>query len=138
MDTIRRADIIGDDDAEVAVFPMKCSGLKFLKENNAWGFVRIGREFDYAAMYVSENVRQVKYFATVENVVPAHEFDLVRPIEEYTNGGRITRNKMVVRFQQDSLYELEDPIPFETEYPQSHRYIKLGTLREAKTTNDIF
>lgn len=51
--TIKRSEIQGDDDAKVAVFPTRPSGLPFLMENNAWGFVRIGTEFDYVAMYVA-------------------------------------------------------------------------------------
>jgi len=137
MDTIRRAEIEGDDEADVAVFPMKKSGLKFLRENNAWGFVRLGREFDYVAMYVSGKIREIKYFATVKNIIQTHEAELARPIEEYADGGRITRDKMVIQFQPNSLYELEDPIPFETKYPQSHRYTTLGALRSAETTDDM-
>ena len=47
------------------------------------------------------------------------------------------KDKKVIRFEEDSLYELEDPIPHETAYPQSLRYTTLGELREAKTTDDI-
>jgi predicted type IV restriction endonuclease len=41
--TLSRSDI-DSDDAKVAVFPTKESGLLFLKENEAWGFVRFGSE----------------------------------------------------------------------------------------------
>jgi predicted type IV restriction endonuclease len=135
--TIIRAEIDGEDDAKVAVFPTKKSGLTFLKENNAWGFVRVGSEFEYVAMYVTGEVRQVKYFATVNDVVPPSEADLSRPIEEYADGAKIADDKMVVRFKPESLYELEDPIPYETKYPQSLRYTTLGALRTAETTDDI-
>jgi predicted type IV restriction endonuclease len=135
--TIIRAEIDGEDDAKVAVFPTKKSGLTFLKENNAWGFVRVGSEFENVAMYVTGEVRQVKYFATVNDVVPPSEADLSRPIEEYADGAKIADDKMVVRFKPESLYELEDPIPYETKYPQSLRYTTLGALRTAETTDDI-
>jgi len=134
---ISRSEIKGDDDAKVAVFPTQESGLPFLKENNAWGFVRVGSEFEYVAMYVTGNVRQVKYFATVKDVVPPEEADLSRPIEEYADGAKIAEDKMVIRFEPDSLYELADPVPFETKYPQGLRYTTLGALRTAETTDEM-
>jgi hypothetical protein len=66
---IRRAEIDGDDETQVAVFPTKESGVPFLKENNAWGFVRVASEFEYVAMYVTGDIRQVKYIAKVRDVV---------------------------------------------------------------------
>lgn len=134
---IRRDEIEGDNDAKVAVFPTKESGLPFLKENNGWGFVRLGREFDYVAMYVTDDVRQIKYFATVKDAIPAHEAKLARPIQEYADGAKIADDKMVIRFEPESLYELEDPVPFKTKYPQSLQYTTLGALRTAETTDDM-
>ncbi|WP_255150378.1 type I restriction enzyme HsdR N-terminal domain-containing protein [Halorarius halobius] len=135
--TIRRTEIDGNDDAKVAVFPTKESGLPFLKENNAWGFVRVGSEFEYVAMYVTGDVRQVKYFATVRDVVPPEEANLSRPIEEYADGAKIAEDKMVIRFEPESLYELENPVPYESKYPQGLRYTTLGAIRSAETTDDM-
>lgn len=140
---IRRDDISAPDDSSVVVFPSKQSGVDFLKENNAWGFVRIGREPDFVAMYVSENVQQVKYIAKVDNIVEPEQADLARPLEAYYESGSeeaqagFDPEKMVIQFEANSLYELEDPIPFEDKWPQSLRYTKLGQLKEADTTADI-
>ena len=135
--TISRRDITGDPDAKVAVFPTKESGLPFLKENEAWGFVRVGSEFDYVAMYVTGDVREVKYFAKVREVVAPGEADLVRESSDYVDRAKIDDGKMVVMFEQGSLYELEDPVPFETKYPQGLRYTTLEKLRTAETTDDM-
>jgi hypothetical protein len=134
---IRRSKIEGDDEARVAVFPTRRSGVPFLKENNAWGFVRVGSEFDYVAMYVTGDVREVRYVAKVKDTVPADSADLARPLEQYADGAKIAEDKVVVRFESDSLYELEDPIPFESKYPQGHRYTTLEKLRTAETTDGI-
>ncbi|WP_159898751.1 type I restriction enzyme HsdR N-terminal domain-containing protein [Salinirussus salinus] len=134
---IARKDIEGDPDARVAVFPTKESGLPFLKENEAWGFVRVGSDFDYVAMYVTGNVREVKYFATVRDVVDPADAELVREPSGYKDGAKIEEGKQVVRFQPGSLYELEDPVPFESKYPQGLRYTTLGDLRTAETTDDM-
>jgi hypothetical protein len=121
----------------VAVFPTRESGLPFLKENEAWGFVRVGREFDYVAMYVTGDVRQVKYIAEVERVVSPDRADLKREPLDYKNRGAIANDKRVIMFKPGTLYELEDPVPFETRYPQSLRYTTLEELRTAKTTDDM-
>jgi len=132
-----RADITGDDDARVAVFPTRESGLSFLKENNAWGYVRVGSEFDYVAMYVTGEVGAVKYVAKVRDVVSVADADLTRTAESYVDRDQIDDDKRVVRFEPGSLHELADPIPFETKYPQSLRYTTLGALRAAETTDDM-
>lgn len=141
--SIRRENIVGPDDATVAVFPTKESGLEFLKENNAWGFVTIAQEPEYAAMYVTRNIQQVKYFAKVQEIVPATEADLSRPSEFYYESGSdeaqagFDPDQQVVVFEEGSLVELEDPIPFESRYPQARRYTTLEQFRDASTTDDI-
>ena len=134
---IRRENIEGDADATVAVFPTRESGIPFLKENEAWGFVRVGREFDYVAMYVTGDVRQVKYFAEVDDVLPPEEANLMRNPLDYKTREAIADDKMVVTFNSGSLYELEDPVPYETAYPQGLRYTTLGALQNADTTDDM-
>lgn len=135
--TLRREQIEGPDESEVAVFPTRASGVPFLIENNAWGFVRVGRDFDYVAMYVTRDAREVRYFATVRDVVAPKVADLARDPSDYVDRAKIDDDKMVVRFEADSLYRLEDPIPYETKYPQSLRYTTLGEFRTAETTDDI-
>jgi hypothetical protein len=140
---IKRSEIEGDDSAQVAVFPTKHSGVEFLEENNAWGFVNIGQNPEFVAMYLSEDVRQIRYVARVKGIVPAADADLARPADEYFESGSedaqagFDPDQMVVMFEDNSLYELEDPIPFESKYPQSLRYTTLGALRTAKTTDDM-
>ncbi|WP_160134441.1 type I restriction enzyme HsdR N-terminal domain-containing protein [Halococcus salsus] len=134
---IARAEIDGNGDARVAVFPTQKSGLVFLVENNAWGFVKIGSEFDYVAMYVTSGESEVRYFARVRDIVAPDEADLVRPAEEYVDRAKIGEGKKVVRFEPGSLYELEDPVPYKTKYPQSLQYTTLNALRNADTTDDM-
>lgn len=136
--TIVRREIEGSPDARVAVFPTQESGLPFLKENEAWGFVRVGSEFDYVAMYVTGDVREVKYIAKVNRVVDPDEADLMREPLDYKDRAKIAEGKKVIEFEPGSLYELADPIPYESKYPQSLRYTTLEALRTAETTDNIF
>jgi hypothetical protein len=135
--TISRDEINGDPDSKVAVFPTKESGLPFLKENEAWGFVRVGSEFDYVAMYVTGDVREVKYFAEVDGVVDPDEADLMREPLDYKDRAKIAEGKKVIEFKTGSLYKIENPVPYESKYPQSLRYTTLENLRTAETTDDI-
>lgn len=132
--TISRDEIEGNDDATVAVFPSRESGLHFLKENAAWGFVRVGRDFEYIAMYISGDQSEVRFFAKVDHVTDPNEANLERDLNRYEIG----EHDKVILFEQDLFYEFEDPIPFESKYPQSQRYTTLGRLRKAETTDDLF
>ncbi|WP_252697928.1 type I restriction enzyme HsdR N-terminal domain-containing protein [Natronosalvus vescus] len=132
--TISREEIEGDDDATVAVYASRESGLRFLRENAAWGFVRVGKEFDYIAMYISGDVGEVQFFAETDAVVEPSVAGLERDLDEYD----IEEGEQVITFKRDSFYELKDPVPFESKYPQSRRDTTLGKLRTATTTDDLF
>lgn len=118
--------------------------MDFLKENNAWAFVRIGRDPKFVAMYVSEDVQEVKYVAKVKEIVSPEEADLARPLEFYSEPASETEQagfhpaKKVVVFEEESLHELEDPIPFESKHPQSLTYTTLGDLKRAQVTDEVF
>ncbi|SDD68380.1 type I restriction enzyme HsdR N-terminal domain-containing protein [Natrinema hispanicum] len=136
--TISRDEIEGDDDATVAVYPSRESGLRFLKENAAWGFVRVGRDFDYIAMYVTGDESEVRYFAEVKEVVDPSEADLERDPLDYLDRDEVGEGKKVIEFERDSFFELKNPIPYESQHAQSRRDTTLGKLREAGTTDDLF
>lgn len=87
---------------------------------------------------VTGDVRQVKYFATVDEILPPKDAELKRDPLDYKEMDAIVEDKKVIIFVPGSLYELEDPIPFETEYQQSLRYTTLRKIREASTTDDFF
>lgn len=142
--TISRKQLSGDDDDLVAVFPSKKSGIPFLKENNAWGFVRIGQNPKYVAMYVSEDVQKVKYVAKVKKIATPENANLARPLDFYSGSASedeqagFDPSKKVVVFEDESLYELSDPIPFKNEWIQSLRYTSLEEFKDAEVTDDIF
>lgn len=139
VDTISRDEIPGDPDDLVAIFPTREVGVEFLLDNSAWGLVYINREPVYVAMYVSESVREIKYIAKVKNVVSGDKIDadLKNSIEEYTNETIVGTAKKIVLFEENSLYELEDPIPFKNKHPQNLRYASLSDLMHATTTEDV-
>lgn len=137
---ISRSEFAGDSDDIVAVFPANPSGMEFLLENEAWGFVRVGQEFDFVAMYITgeEGTESaVRYVARAGDIVAPEEADLARPATEYREDGKIAEGKKVVNFEPGSLHELSDPILFESKYPQSLRYTTFGEFQSAETTDDI-
>jgi hypothetical protein len=136
--TISRSQIQGDKDEQVAIFPTRQSGLNFLKENNAWGFVRVGQNPDYVGMYVTGDAKEVQYFAKVKEIVLVDEANLERPAESYTEDAQYDEDKKVIVFEENSLYRLEDPITYRNKYPQGLMYTTLGSFKEAETTEDIF
>lgn len=136
--TISRDELDGPDDTTVAVFPSQTSGVEFLKENNAWGFVHINQQPEYVAMYISDDVQQIRYVARVKEIVPSTEATLARTLESYVGDqAEFDEDKKVVVFEPGSLHELEDPIEYESRVPYSLRYTELGRFKEAQTTDDI-
>lgn len=135
QDTISRGEIEGADDIQGALFPTKPEGIDFIRENNAWGFVSISRRPEFVAIYVSGSAKEVQYFARVKEIVDAKDAELARPVEEYP---QFDLSKSVVVFEPESLYELEDPIPYRAKTPYSLRYTSLGRFRSATGTDDLF
>jgi hypothetical protein len=136
--TISREKLSGEDDTTVAVFPSQMSGVEFLKENNAWGFVRINQQPEHVAMYISDDVQQIRYVARVKEIVPAMEATLARTLESYVGDqAEFDENKQVVVFEPGTLHELEDPIDYESRVPYSLRYTELNRFKQAETTDDI-
>ena len=135
---ISRCELSGAADATVAIFPSREDGIPLLEENNAWGFVCIGQNPEYAGMYITGDVRAVMYVARVKEIVPASEAALSRLLESYT-GDQATfdQNKRVIVFEPKSLYELSDPIPLATRVPYGLQYTDLESFRTAETTDDI-
>jgi predicted type IV restriction endonuclease len=132
--TLSRDEIDGYSDENVAIFPARETGIEFLEENNAWGFVRMGQEPDYISVYISESFQEIKYFAEVDKIVPADEADLGNPPESYA---KFDAKKEVVEFKKDSLYELEDPIPYGEYAPMGLIYTTLRKFKRAERTEDI-
>jgi hypothetical protein len=137
VDTLARHEINGEGDAKVAVFPARKSGIEFLEENNAWGFVRIGQDPDYVGMYIAKPAQEVRYFAEVDSIVPATEADLASPLESYVDMAKFDRDKKVVRFKEGSLHKLEDPIPHGEYTPQGMSYTTLEKFKRAEQTGDL-
>lgn len=82
-------------------------------------------------------MREVKYFATVKDIVPADEAVLNQPIGDYLEDAQFAQDKQVINVEPGSLHEIEDPIPDESKYPQSMRHTSVGKLRTAETTDDL-
>lgn len=139
---IARANIRGNPGDDVVVVPAKLErGLDFLFRNQAWGFVHISQSPEHIAFYVTggDGVSAVWYVARVDEVVDIEDADLVDdPAELIDLSDPNERRKKVIELEPDSLYELEDPIPYSKKYPQSLRYTTLDKLRTAETTEDLF
>ncbi len=80
----------------------------------------------------------MKYVAKVAQIVDPYEADTERDPLAYLDRDTVGDGKKVITFRRGTFYELEDPIPFESKYPQSRRDTTLGKLREAETTDDLF
>lgn len=132
---ITRSEIGGENDALIALFPSRKSGVEFLRENNAWGFVKMNREPEYAGIYIGEDIKKILYFGRISDIVSAEQASLAKPVGEYEN---FESGRKVIEFVQGELFELENSIPFESRvlYPPV-RYTDLAEFKEAETMDDL-
>lgn len=136
--TIAREDIDGPPNSKIAIFPTRTSGIKFLQENNAWGFVRVGQNPDFAAFYVAGGPKKIQYIASIAEIVPAKDATLARNKETYIGKeAEFEPGDKVVVFEPGTLYELEDPIRYKNKAPQGRVYTDLGSFKNATTTDDV-
>lgn len=131
-----RVDIDGDDDAHTALYASQESGIEFLSEFKAWGFIDIAAEPDYFLIYLSKPFQHVRYLGVVEEITPADEFVAEHDIgpDEY----KYNETKKVIEFSE--LFRLEDPIPIGPDNPhrmQGLLYTTLGAVKSADTTDDL-
>ncbi len=126
-------------DGLVVICPGKRAGVDWLKRNNSWAYKRIGRDPRYFALYVSEDVREIRYFGQVKGVVdPSHPDSPTR--DTYREDKFYKPGKKVILLEPGSLVELEPPIPLgddANKAPQNLRYCQLSQLRSAQTLDDI-
>lgn len=134
--SISRSEIKGDDDALVALFSSRISGVEFLQENNAWGFVNLNREPSYVGIYLGGEVQEILYFGKVNDIVQAEDASLTKPPEQYD---RFESGRKVIHFVPEELFELEDPIPYES-HPITPPvdYTELVKFKNAESTSDLF
>jgi hypothetical protein len=89
-------------------------------------------------MYISDDVQQIRYVAEVREIVPSTDASLARTLDSYVGDqAEFDESKQVVVFEPGSLYELEEPIAYESRVPYSLRYTELGLFKQADTTDDI-
>lgn len=63
--------------------------------------------------------------------------DPVQAGAEGADQAEFDKGKTVVLFEPGSLYELADPITYQSRVPYSPRYTELGRFKQAETTDDI-
>ena len=135
---IGRSELSSLPDGELVLCPSHPDGVEFLEAHRAWGFIRISRTPRYFALYVSQPVSEIQYVGEIESIVdPAT--DGHTPVgtdhESYASG------KKLIVFKRRKLWKLAEPVTYGEagggKAPQSIRYIKLSTLANAKTLDDI-
>ena len=130
-----RENIEGANSSLGAIFPTKQEGIRFLIENNSWGFVSLQKRPEFVAFYISAPRSKVQYFARVSRIVNAGDADLARPPQEYPE---FSPSSKVIVFEQGSLCRLEDPIPYQEQVPYSLRYTTMEKFRSASVTDQLF
>ncbi len=123
----------------VVICPAQGRGVDWMKKYNAWGYVRVARTPDYFALYVSNHIRQIRYFARVLKVIDPD--DPASPVRsDFEDDSTYRPGKKVIMFVPGSLQEVKSPIPLgqKRRYAmRSLRYTTLEALRNARSVDDI-
>jgi len=109
-------------------------GVEFLRKYNSWGFYNIKESLDYFALYVTQPISRIEYFAEIESILdPANEESTVENYEEYPN---YEKGKKLITLK--NIKKLKDPIPCRKFGIQSVKYVSLEEFKEAETTLDFY
>jgi len=135
LGSVARSTIQGLADGDVIICPSGPGGIKFLQNYNAWGFVRVGREPKYFALYVSQPTSAVKYFAEVEKIIDPTSLE--SPIRNPQAYQSYSPGKLLIVLKRGSLKELKDPIPRGSKITQGLFYTTLEKLLSAKSLDDV-
>ncbi len=112
---------------DTVVYPSDCDGLKTLKEENKWYYVRINQEYipkiKYLALYLGHPTSQITHYATVNDYEPLVVDGKVKYIVHIKDIKKLT-NPIV----------LGDTNPLGTRSP---KYTTLEKLKKAKQYSDL-
>lgn len=137
---ITRAELKALPDGEVIVCPSLVSGVSFLLKYNAWGFIYVGREPKYLALYVSAPYSSILYFGEVlriESEKGESKFKEIseQDMENYTEG------KQLIVLKPGSLRRLSEPIQRSKRedafYFRSIAYYPLKKFTDANSIDDL-
>jgi len=113
----------------------KYYGEKFLHEYSGWGFVKVAKDPDYFALYLSSPVKAIRFFAVLDEIIdPRKEECEIANYEEYK---MYSEGKKLIRLEEP-LIELNDEIPFEGLPLFNRRYTTLNKFIEAENTSDLW
>ncbi len=135
-----RSQLAAMHEGEVAICPSQPDGIDFLVKYNAWGFVKLARTPKYFALYVSDPVSAIEYFAEVEKIVDPASPDspVVTNLHEFSQ--YYGPGKKLVVLKRGKLWKLAEPIcrgPERRSVPQGLRYILHSKLAQAITLDDF-
>jgi len=116
------------------------SGEDFLRQFNAWGFIRVKRKPKYFALYISKPESKVKYFAKVKDIIDPLDSKSPfanRGIDTLPDSYSYEEGKKLVLFEEESIVEIKPPIEFGKKSMLGLRYTTLEKFVDAKTTDDL-
>ena len=123
-------------DGEMVVCLSKPSGITFLIQYNAWGFIRLSRQPKYIAIYITNPSSSIEYFAEVEKVIspsdPSSPVSNPNEFESYGEGYKL------VIFKPNSLYRLTSALPTGQKHiPRGLWYTELSKFVGASSIDNI-
>ena len=130
------------DPGRVCYCPSRRQGIDFLVANRKWGFLKIAesRKPKYLAIYVSAPVKEIQYFAEVDQIIdPSPE--LIKGLKFLDGSESDRRGKKIVLFKEGRLWKLSSPIEYGKEQngkaPGNTRFVPFDKFVNANTLDDL-
>lgn len=137
---VRRQNLPGNPQDEVAVFPSREDGIEFLEKYNAWGYVKMSRRPRFLALYVTAPYSSVLYLGEIKKVAgPFQNKNEIKKIEA-ADKTTFEPGKQLIYLKKGSVKKLSDPIPAGGvgTHPQGLRYTTIGKMMYAEDTSDLW
>lgn len=123
------------DDELVAVVPTRPDGLPLLFETEAWGPVRLGKNPQFLALYISRSRKEIQYIGRISEIVDVTDSNLRENLARFMD---VEEGDQVVEFSD--VVKLEDPIPFTGDFDgliRGLRYTTPEKFLKAEGTEDL-
>jgi hypothetical protein len=132
-------------DKKVVICPSKSEensendgGVNFLRENNAWGYVKIAQDPIYFALYEGDPTMAIRYFGIIDQIISP--IDTHSPFRREPYAEKLAREgKKLILLKEGTLEELEHPIRIGPSRIgiMGTQFVDLSTFLDASTLDDF-
>lgn len=136
INKINRSNLSGLENGELIVCLSRISGVNFLLQYQAWGYITATRNPKYLALYIRSPAAKIEYFAEIDRILDANSMD--SPIKNPEKYSTYDEQKVLIILKKGTLRKINDTIPLSIKQPpRSYWYTDLSSFIRAKSLDDL-